>query len=449
MINVSLKKLKWLAFLAPALFIGAFEFITHSFFHQINKLWLDLADIIFIFGTAFLFSHFIFGIIDRLQKNIEERNNELSAINKIALALGRSLSLDEILSTTLEELHNSFRDAGIALYIRHESKLHLVDKKGLFKDLPLNFVEISGVPQEKTSGFVEALKKGSPVVGQDNNTGHTVYLPLRSRKDVLGIVLVCRNSPFSSGVLEALNTISNQVGFSIENARLHSQTCELATIEERERIAREIHDGLAQILGYVTLKASIAQRLLAVKQVAQAESEVKEIEKVTQEAYVDAREAILGLRTCMSKEGGFIKTLSEYISRFKLSSGIKVELDTNDGQDLKLTFAEEIQLIRIIQEALTNVRKHAKAGKAWVRFKSHVDCTQLIIEDNGQGFDIARMDGKNKSRYGLQTMQERAEKIGAAFQVTSFIGLGTKIEVKLPGRNKAGVEVETYESASR
>lgn len=449
MIHITLKKLKWLAFLAPALFIGAFEFVTHSFFYKVSKLWLDIADLLFIGGTAFLFSRFIFGIIGKLQKNVEERNNELSAINKIALALGRSFNLDEILSTTLDELHNSFRDTRIALYILNENKLHLVEKKGLFKDLPLAFVELNGTPQEKTSGFIKAVRSGSSIIEQVNNTEHLAYLPFKGRKGVMGIICMSRNRPFQSRELETLNTISNQVGFSTENARLHSQTYEMATIEERERIAREVHDGLAQILGYVTLKASIVQRLLSAGQISQAEFEIKDIEKVTQEAYVDAREAILGLRTHISKEGGFIKTLNEYITRFKLSSGIKVELDTKDGQDLKFSSPEEIQLIRIIQEALTNIRKHAKAGKAWIRFRHHDDNALLIIEDNGQGFDISSADGQNKTRYGLQTMKERAEKIGASFQITSFAGLGTKIEVQLPIRNKAGVEIETYKSASR
>ena len=448
MLGVTVRKLKWLAFLAPVLFMGAFEFVTHSFFYQVNKLWLDLADILFIAGTAFLFSRFIFGIIDKLQKNVEERNNELSAVNKIALALGRSFNLDEILSTTLDELHNSFNDTRIALYILNENGLHLVEKKGLFKDLPLAFVDLNGTPQENTSGFIKAVRRSSSIIEQVN-TEYLAYLPFKGRKGVMGIIFMSRNQPFHSRELETLNTISNQVGFSIENARLHSQTYEMATIEERERIAREVHDGLAQILGYVTLKASIVQRLLSEKQISQAESEIKDIEKVTQEAYVDAREAILGLRTYISEEGGLIKTLNEYIIRFKLSSGIKVELDTKDGQDLKFSSSEDIQLIRIIQEALTNIRKHAKAGKAWVRFRHHSDHIQLIIEDNGQGFDISSADVQNKTRYGLQSMKERAEKIGASFQITSFAGLGTKIEVKLPIRNKAGVEIETHKSASR
>lgn len=450
MLNITLKKLKWLAILAPALFIGAFEFVRHTLFYQINNIWFNLVTILLVAGAAYVFSDFVFGIIGRLQKNVEERNNELVAINKIALGLGRSLNQDEILSTATQDLYNSFHDTGIALYILHENKLHLLEKKGQLKDWAPNFIDLTGAPLKKASyGLAEAVRKGSSLVEQVSSTEHLAYLPFKGRKGVLGIIFMARNRSFSSRELQTLNIISNQLGFSIENARLHSQVYEMATLEERERIAREVHDGLAQILGYVTLKASIAQRHLSARQISQAESDIKDIEKVTQEAYVDARETILGLRTYISKEGGLVKTLNEYISRFKLTSGIKAELETKDGQDLKFSSSEEIQLIRIIQEALTNIRKHAKARKAWIRFRTCDDSVQLIIEDDGQGFDISSIEGLNKTRYGLQTMKERTEKIGASFRITSFLGLGTKIEVNLPIRNKAGVELETYESASR
>ncbi len=446
--NLSLKKLKWLSILAPALFLGAFGFVLHYIFNKINFLLVNIAIFLLLGGGVYLFSHFIFSVIGKLQKNVEQRNRELSVINKIALYLGRSLNLDEILSTTIEELHKFFPDANMGLYIYHNNKLHLVEKRGqLYKEG--NIIDLSSSAQDESlEGYTKAIKRGSLIVEKTKSSEYCLYSPLKSRKGLLGILLISRQRPFLSGELEALTTISNQLGFSIENSRLHSQVYELAIIEERERLAREVHDGLAQILGIVSLKSSIAQRLLSTGQITQAEFEIKEIEKVTQEAYVDAREMILGLRTYISEEGGIKKTLNEYIGKFKLTSGTKVELDIEEGMGLTFFPSVEIQLIRIIQEALSNVRKHANAGKAWVKFRSVDGHTYLTIEDNGQGFDISSLEQGDRLKYGLQTMKERAEKIGVTFKITSFPGLGTKVEIRLPVIKENGMRVESYESSS-
>lgn len=452
--NLTLKKLKWLSIVAPVLLFGAFGFFLHEIINKVDFLLAneELAEqIAFSFllgGGAYLFSHFIFGVIGKLQKNIEERNREISAINKIALSIGRSLNLDEILSIAIEEIHAFFPGANIALYVSQANKLHLAEKRGQFGEA-ISIIDLnSSVPEEGLEGYVKAVKRGSIIVEEAKPGEYHLYSPLNSRKGLLGIIFICRNQPFQPGEMEALTTISSQLGFSIENARLHSKVYELAIIEERERIAREVHDGLAQILGFVSLKSSIAQSQLSAGQIVQAMSEIKEIEKVTQEAYVDAREAILGLRTYISEEGGIKKTLNEYLNKFSLTSRIKVELDIEEGIALKLSPPAEIQLIRIIQEALTNVRKHARAGKAWVKFRSVNGYTCLTIEDNGQGFDISSLKQGDKLGYGLQTMKERAEKIGASIKITSFPGLGTKVEISLPELREAGLRIETNESSS-
>jgi signal transduction histidine kinase len=206
-----------------------------------------------------------------------------------------------------------------------------------------------------------------------------------------------------------------------------------AIVEERERIARELHDGQAQLLGYVNTKAMAVRLMLKNRRIEAAERHLLQLEEAARGLFVEVREAILGLKMAGDDGAGLTAMLKEFTVQFTRLSGLPVELTfTPAVESLTLTAETELQLLRIVQESLTNVRKHASATKVQIRMQIDDDTMALTVSDNGQGFDPDRVRADHRPHFGLSTMRERAEAIGAAFSLDSRPGAGTHISVRLP-----------------
>jgi len=217
-----------------------------------------------------------------------------------------------------------------------------------------------------------------------------------------------------------------------ENERLQERVLSVTVLEERERIAREMHDSVGQVLGYVNTKAQAVQALLETGQLAAAQRQLGELEQAARDVYADLREAILSLRTTPSP-GGLVPALQEYVRRFAELSGVQAELIADAGAAAtSMNPTAELHLLRIIGEALTNVRKHAAARHAWVRLAAHDGVLVATVTDDGIGFDPTRAGPGGWKGFGLEMMRERAEAIGAAFAVRSRGGAGTEVAIRLP-----------------
>jgi signal transduction histidine kinase len=251
---------------------------------------------------------------------------------------------------------------------------------------------------------------------------------------VIGALCVADRTPrqFTSLEVELLQGLATQAAIAIENARLHEQLRNMAILEERHRIAREMHDGLAQDLGYLHLKLGQVEQMLASNRAAEVVTELQEMKKVAREAYEEVRQSILGLRTMVSRSLGLVPTLVEYLRHFEDRTGITVELKIVNEEATRFLPQAEIQLIRIIQEALSNIRKHAKAKQAWVTFSLEGECAKILIQDDGVGFDLEGGGLSPRPSFGLDTMRERAEGIGGTLAITTGPGRGTTVEVKVP-----------------
>jgi signal transduction histidine kinase len=232
--------------------------------------------------------------------------------------------------------------------------------------------------------------------------------------------------------LGVLSAIAQQVGVVIENAMLYEEVQSLAALEERGRLSRELHDGLAQVLGYLHLKSKATSLLLASGRLKQAQLELEEMQQVAGETQQDVRESILGLRTTVPPGSSLIPTIVEYVHRFKGYNGPCTRVMVGEDVQLELSPLAEVQLLRIVQEALLNVRKHAGASRAWIRFEVEGERAVMTIEDNGQGFDLSHSKRARSGHFGLQTMKERAESVGAEFQIVTHTGQGTSVIVRLP-----------------
>jgi two-component system nitrate/nitrite sensor histidine kinase NarX len=267
-------------------------------------------------------------------------------------------------------------------------------------------------------------------------------VPLLTGERVIGSLCVGSQEQrrFSPDETTLLIRLGNQAAIAIENARLQAQAQQAATLEERERIARELHDSLGQTLNYLALKMDIIGEHLEAGRIAAAQVELERIRKATRDAAADVRESILGLRTSMSQEGDWVAALEWYLTQFSELNGIKTELAVGDGARVPLPLASEVQLVRIIQEALANIRKHAVASQVWVRLQAEARTEpgrsdgrlRVEVEDNGQGFDLSAVERRGGPYFGLLVMRERARILGGELRVDSTPGRGTRVFVSVP-----------------
>jgi len=203
-----------------------------------------------------------------------------------------------------------------------------------------------------------------------------------------------------------------------------------AIIEERRRIAREIHDGVAQSLSYLNLKTRAVSDSVSSQNTVQALTELGEIREVVQDTYEDIRESIEQLSTEI-RSVPIITALRNYIREFSDNSGIRVNFDV-PKTFTTLSPVAELQLLRIAQEALTNVRRHAMASEVKVKLENTTESVEMMVKDNGQGFNLLDIEKSPPGYHGLNIIRERAEGLGGNVNILTAPEEGTEIRVSLP-----------------
>jgi signal transduction histidine kinase len=201
-----------------------------------------------------------------------------------------------------------------------------------------------------------------------------------------------------------------------------------AIIGERRRIAREIHDSVAQSLSYLNLKTKQASDSVSSLDTMKALAELGEIRKVVRDTYEDIREAIDQLSAEM-RSLPVIPTIAKYTTEFGSNNGINIHFDAPKAFP-QLSPVAELQLLRITQEALTNVRRHAQATEVDMKMHNSKNTIEMIIKDNGQGFSLT--DLEKPGYHGLNIIRERAEGLGGTLTIGTTPGEGTELKVSLP-----------------
>ncbi|MFC1874471.1 sensor histidine kinase [Chloroflexota bacterium] len=203
-----------------------------------------------------------------------------------------------------------------------------------------------------------------------------------------------------------------------------------AIIEERRRIARELHDGIAQSLSYLNTKAKLVGDSIAGQNTVQAMIELGDVRQVVQDTYEDIRESIDQLSTEI-RNAPIIPALTNYTSEFGNNNGIQVKFNAPKLFP-KLSPVAELQLLRIAQEALTNVRRHAQASEVEIKLENTGQAIEMLIKDNGQGFVFSDLEESPPGYHGLNIIRERAEGIGGSVDISTALGDGTALMVTLP-----------------
>jgi PAS domain S-box-containing protein len=206
-----------------------------------------------------------------------------------------------------------------------------------------------------------------------------------------------------------------------------------ATLRERERVARELHDGIGQVLGYVSMQADAARKLLEDGKVGMADTQLTRLAGVARDAHADIRAFILELRAAPSEQRSLIFALERYLDGLTQNYGLQTELTVAPGlEEGALGPEAQSQLFRIVQEALTNARRHGGARSVQVRLQAESGLLRVIVQDDGAGFDPTGLVRDEGHRFGLQFMRERAEELGGRVEVDSAPGRGTRIVVEVP-----------------
>ena len=220
--------------------------------------------------------------------------------------------------------------------------------------------------------------------------------------------------------------------------KLMEQQRILAVFTEREKLGRELHDSLGQVLGYINIQAQAMRQELSNGRLELVDDGLHRVSQVAQDAHIEVREYIQGMRGDPFFKEDFINHLQYYLERFTRNYGIKVRLNIEDPCAGYITTDIGVQLFRIIQEALANVRKHADSSSADISLLVKADQLTLVIEDNGRGFGSDRVLLTKENSFGLQIMQERAKEIGGILNINSVPNGGTKVIVQLPAVPKGG-----------
>ncbi len=367
------------------------------------------------------------------QSQLEEQVRQTQALHQIGTEILALHHLDRILQSVVEKAREILRTDAVALCLMSPGQdepriratsgppdaFRLGDQSQPCLPLAAERKEIQNVP--------------CPFMNRIYLDSH-MNAPLRLGDRVIGDICVASREPRKFTRMEAdlLIGLATQAAVAIENARLYEEVQSLATLAERDRLARELHDGLAQALGLLHLKLTHAQEKAASAGFQKMADALREMTAITDRAYEDLRQSIFGLRTKVPRDLGLIPSLTKYLHEFSAQSRINVELNVAEGRPLHLSPASELQLVRIVQEALANVRKHTAAGQAWVRLHRQDSWIRVTIEDNGRGFDPTIVASRRHRAFGLQTMRERAESVGGKLEIDTGPGRGTRIVATLP-----------------
>jgi signal transduction histidine kinase len=251
-------------------------------------------------------------------------------------------------------------------------------------------------------------------------------LPVQYGNVIVWILVLLLTYAFAAFVFRIVERLQAQA-----LARSRDLATLRAVVEERARLSRELHDGFAQLVAYMLVRLDTVTGLLAANRGEEAMLELERMRSVTDDLYQDVRESISELRTRVS-ERGLSATVRDYVDEYEDRHGITVTVE-GDEVSRGLSALVAFQLLRIVQEALANVRKHAGATNAWITFnKQRADWLQMTIRDDGKGFDPHAPPDPSRKSYGLLSMRERVESLGGELAIDSQPGKGTRVIVAIP-----------------
>lgn len=260
--------------------------------------------------------------------------------------------------------------------------------------------------------------------------GTVVNIPVRLHERNMGEVDLFFHARVNPSAAERslLEALSSHLASAMENLRLAALQKEAAVSQERHLLARELHDSIAQSLAFLKIQVQLMRDAVQSEQPAEIKQVLEEIDIGVRESYNDVRELLLHFRTRTNTED-IEPALATTLRKFEHQSGLKTVLNIT-GQGMPLSPDLQIQVLHIVQEALSNVRKHARASQVWLDVQQQ-PAWRFEVRDNGIGFNT-HDDTLDETHVGLRIMTERAQRIGAEMEVISTPGHGSSVILSLP-----------------
>jgi signal transduction histidine kinase len=384
------------------------------------------------------------------------RGRQIEMLQRMQQAVHGQQGLAAALSRILADIVGAYRAELGELY-------QVVLENGESKLAPVASWPAEGADCQLIAFAQQALQTGEAVAaaGGRRPADHVVAVPLAGESLPVGALALAGRRPFSPGQTSFLRGAAGMMGLLIRNSQLYAELESQAVLGERARLAREVHDGLGQSLGFLNFKVQQIDRLLARDQWEPARQALQEMRKGLQDLYAEVRLTIEDLRWFSGEDLSLAGQLRAYVAAIAGRTGLEISLVVDGEPDLSRY--EQIHLFRIAQEALANVRKHARAQHAWVRLVVGSQGTTLEVEDDGKGLpaqfypDVTLLE--TPGHFGVRIIKERAAAIGGQVSLHSSPAGGTRLRVAIPdvvepartpaGGADAGLAQEVDEAATQ
>lgn len=375
---------------------------------------------------------------------LTEKNRELSLLYEIAAFLNRPATLEELSQGFLERVSAAFAADGGAVRLSDtpHGMLFLVAQHGLPAGLserehclPLGEcvcgeAAASGETRIETftagDGRFDCQREGFVVVSS---------FAISSQARLLGVYHLHFRQPriFTRQQRQLLETLGQHLAAALDNQRLAATARELAVLEERNLVAQGLHDSIAQGLSFLNLQTQMLEDALRRDDREALAESLGQIQAGVQESYDDVRELLTNFRASLAAEDLF-SAVDAILERFRRQTGLRVEVQ-REGDGAPLSPDQQLQVLFILQESLSNVRKHARASRVVVRIEDERDLL-LTVRDDGVGFDAQEVAQRPSGHFGLSIMQERAQRAGAELTIGPAAPYGTQVVVRLAQRDR-------------
>jgi PAS domain S-box-containing protein len=384
-----------------------------------------------------------------LEQRVEERTRELSTLLEVSHNVASTIELKPLLDLILDQLKVVVDYTGSAIAILEDEDLVLLGTRGpeteehlVRRRFPLTHMGL--IWEKLCSGeavLIDNVRNDTSLaqayreaVGDLLETTFRyirswVAVPLKLKDQVIGMLSASHSKTdyYTSHHAELALAIANQASVAIENARLYEQAQELAALEERQKLARELHDSVSQALYGISLGTHAARTALERDPEHVAEP-LDYVLSLAEAGLAEMRALIFELRPESLETEGLVSALTKQAAALQARHGMVVSTELCDEPDLPLRVKQE--LYRITQEAMHNTVKHARAGHIDLRLEQTSDGVMLEVRDDGVGFDTT---ASYPGHLGLHSMRERVANLGGTFEIESTLGVGTRVCVRISG----------------
>lgn len=382
-------------------------------------------------------------------RSLGERNRELGILYEITAVLGEPVPIEALCQGFLSRIRAALgADAGaVRLYAADTEKLYLMTHEGLSGEFVANESEMDCgdclCGDVIDTGIPVAFDTANPPPGMKLRTciregfaTATAFTVQYDRQRIGVFNLYFRQArPVSAQEVNLLETLGRHLGVAIENQRLRSRETELAVSEERNLLAQELHDSIAQGLAFLNIQAQLLQDSLNRQNVEEAAGTVAQLRAGIQESYDNVRELLVHFRTRMHQTD-LDSAIAASLAKLEDQTGVAARFERS-GSGLPLLPESQIQVMHIVQECLSNIRKHACASNVEVVVRRSREGMHVEVADDGVGFDPESDPAVLSDRHvGLKIIRERAHRVGGQCQVNSAAGQGTRVSLWLPRRHR-------------